>query len=102
MSLLHKLETHKGCVNTITWNESGHYILSGSDDHRLIVTEPYTKRVMVDLLTSHRANIFSAKFLPGASDKKIVSCAGDGTLLYTGMETSNDTIAGNGRILSVR
>ena len=35
-------------------------------------------------MTSHRANIFSAKFLPGTSDRKIVSCAGDGNILFTG------------------
>ena len=62
-------------------------MLSGSDDHRLIITEPYTGRVQTDLMTSHRANIFSAKFLPGTSDKKIVSCAGDGTILFTGMHS---------------
>ena len=66
------------------WNETGQYILSGSDDHRLIITEPYTGKVRTDLMTSHRANIFSAKFLPGTSDRKIVSCAGDGNILFTG------------------
>ena len=73
-------------MNTVVWNETGQFLLSGSDDHRLLITEPYSRKVVVDLTTSHRANIFSAKFLPGTSDKKVVSCAGDGTLLFTGLE----------------
>ena len=40
-------------------------------------------RKVHEVLTSHRANIFSAKFLPETGDNKIVSCAGDGTLLFT-------------------
>ena len=84
MSKLHSLEVHRGCVNTISWDEAGEYILSGSDDHRLIITEPYSKRIMVDVPTSHRANIFSAKFLPSSNTRKIVSCAGDGNILFTG------------------
>lgn len=34
--------------------------------------------------TSHRANIFSAKFLPCSGDKHVVSCSGDGIILFTG------------------
>jgi hypothetical protein len=34
MSKLHSLEIHRGCVNTICWDETGQYLLSGSDDHR--------------------------------------------------------------------
>ena len=86
MSKLHSIEVHRGCVNTIWWDETGQYLLSGSDDHRLIITEPYSKRIVVDVHTSHRANIFSAKFLPVTNIRKIVSCAGDGNVLYTGKQ----------------
>ena len=41
--------------------------------------------------TSHRANIFAAKFLPETNDNKIVSCAGDGTLLYTDILRETET-----------
>jgi nuclear receptor interaction protein len=84
MSFSHSLDYHRGCVNSVAWNESGSLLLSGSDDHRLIVTEPHTKRVRADILTKHRANIFSAKFLPASCDNRVVSCAGDGSILYTG------------------
>ncbi len=91
LSLLQTLDSHRGCVNTIAWNESGTLILSGSDDHRLVVTEPYSKRVVEDVETSHRANIFSAKFLPCTGDRRAVSCAGDGTLLYTDFDRLEET-----------
>jgi len=41
--------------------------------------------VLTDYKTSHRANIFSAKFLPNSGDHRIVSCSGDGIILYTGI-----------------
>lgn len=41
-------------------------------------------QVLTDYKTSHRANIFSAKFLPNSGDHRIVSCSGDGIILYTG------------------
>jgi len=41
-------------------------------------------KVLTDYKTSHRANIFSAKFLPNSGDHRIVSCSGDGIILYTG------------------
>lgn len=44
-------------------------------------------QVLTDYKTSHRANIFSAKFLPNSGDHRIVSCSGDGIILYTGEES---------------
>ncbi len=32
-------------VNTISWNETGEYILSGSDDANLVITNPYNRKV---------------------------------------------------------
>lgn len=41
-------------------------------------------QMLTDYKTSHRANIFSAKFLPCSDNKNIVSCSGDGIILFTG------------------
>ncbi|KAL3285003.1 hypothetical protein HHI36_019132 [Cryptolaemus montrouzieri] len=38
LGLLKRLPIHQGCVNTICWNDTGEYILSGSDDQHLIIT----------------------------------------------------------------
>lgn len=32
-------------VNTISWNDTGEYILSGSDDTFLVISNPYNKKV---------------------------------------------------------
>ncbi|XP_069404558.1 DDB1- and CUL4-associated factor 6 isoform X6 [Ovis canadensis] len=40
------LNVHDGCVNTICWNETGEYILSGSDDTKLVISNPYSRKIM--------------------------------------------------------
>ncbi|XP_058516582.1 DDB1- and CUL4-associated factor 6 isoform X4 [Ochotona princeps] len=80
------LNVHDGCVNTICWNDTGEYILSGSDDTKLVISNPYSRKVLTAIRSGHRANIFSAKFLPCTNDKQIVSCSGDGVIFYTNVE----------------
>ncbi|RWS25917.1 nuclear receptor interaction protein-like protein [Leptotrombidium deliense] len=80
------LPVHKGCVNTISWNESGQWLLSGSDDQHLCITHAYTHKKLVSIRTGHRANIFSARFLPNTNDRLVVSCSGDGMIVYTEIE----------------
>ncbi|KAM9850434.1 DDB1- and CUL4-associated factor 6 isoform 4-T4 [Aulostomus maculatus] len=82
------LNVHDGCVNTISWNDTGEYILSGSDDTFLAITNPYNKKVKKSIRSGHRANIFSAKFMPHTNDQEIVSCSGDGIIYYTHTEKS--------------
>ncbi|XP_028993207.1 DDB1- and CUL4-associated factor 6 isoform X5 [Betta splendens] len=82
------LNVHDGCVNTISWNDTGEYILSGSDDTFLVITNPYNKKVRKSIRSGHRANIFSAKFMPHTNDQEIVSCSGDGIIYYTHTEKS--------------
>ncbi|KAL0963528.1 hypothetical protein UPYG_G00307590 [Umbra pygmaea] len=84
------LNVHDGCVNTISWNDTGEYILSGSDDTKLVITNPYNRKVKATIRSGHRANIFSAKFLPQTSDQQIISCSGDGIIYYTHTEKSTD------------
>ena len=45
MGLIKNLAVHSGCVNTITWNETGEYLLSGSDDQHLVISNAYTHKV---------------------------------------------------------
>lgn len=84
------LSVHDGCVNTISWNETGEYILSGSDDTNLVITNPYNRKVKTTIRSGHRANIFSAKFMPHTNDQQIVSCSGDGIIFYTHTEKSQE------------
>ncbi|CAG05828.1 unnamed protein product, partial [Tetraodon nigroviridis] len=108
------LNVHDGCVNTICWNDTGEYILSGSDDTFLVISNPYNKKVgrrkqsahlllppdgshvvcgrlsqvKQSIRSGHRTNIFSAKFMPNTNGKEIVSCSGDGIIFYTHTEKS--------------
>ncbi|GLH15811.1 WD repeat-containing protein 82 [Gryllus bimaculatus] len=91
LRLFRKLPIHNGCVNSLCWNETGEYLLSGSDDQHLVVTHGYKYRVLSNYKTSHRANIFSAKFLPACGDTSIISCSGDGIILYTDLLRKEDT-----------
>lgn len=67
MDLCKQLKMHNGCVNTVSWNATGEYLLSGSDDQTIVVSNPYTGKCLVQYMTAHRANIFSAKFMPQSS-----------------------------------
>ncbi|CAG9818494.1 unnamed protein product [Phaedon cochleariae] len=91
LGLLKSLPIHQGCVNTISWNETGEYILSGSDDQHLVITNGHNYKVKSNYCTSHHANIFSAKFLPRCGDNQVVSCSGDGIILHTDLNRSQET-----------
>ncbi|XP_035231495.1 DDB1- and CUL4-associated factor 6-like isoform X1 [Stegodyphus dumicola] len=81
-----KIPVHNGCVNSICWNDNGKYLLSGSDDQRLSIVHGYDYSVLAYVQTGHRANIFSAKFLPNTGDTNVVSCSGDGIIIYSNLE----------------
>ncbi|XP_071137379.1 DDB1- and CUL4-associated factor 6-like isoform X1 [Mytilus edulis] len=78
-----KVEAHTGCVNTLCWSSSGQNILSGSDDQHLVITDPFKRKKITSIRSGHRANIFSAKYLPFTGDSQIISCSGDGKIYYT-------------------
>ncbi|KAF9676196.1 hypothetical protein SADUNF_Sadunf09G0113100 [Salix dunnii] len=75
-----KLEKHDGCVNTLSFNESGDVLVSGSDDLRVILWDWETGRVKLSFYSGHRNNVFQAKFLPISDDRTIVTCAADGEI----------------------
>ncbi|XP_068125295.1 DDB1- and CUL4-associated factor 6 isoform X2 [Hyperolius riggenbachi] len=91
LKLERTLNVHHGCVNSICWNSTGEYILSGSDDTTLVICNPYNKKVLSTIRSGHRANIFSAKFLPLTNDKHIISCSGDGVIYFTDIEKDTET-----------
>jgi len=71
------LDGHTGCVNTVAWNDSGSLLLTGSDDYLLNIYDGYSARLIHSIKSGHRANVFSAKFLPCTSDRQVCSwCVG--------------------------
>ncbi|KAH8237638.1 hypothetical protein KR038_003953, partial [Drosophila bunnanda] len=83
LGLLHTLSVHNGCVNTVNWNASGTLIVSGSDDNHLVVTDAHSRQVLARSKTQHKHHIFSARFMPHTNDSAIVSCSGEGLVMYT-------------------
>lgn len=83
LGLITTLPAHAGCVNTVHWNSTGEYLISGSDDQFIAITNPHNQKILYKYKTGHHANIFSARFMPQSNDQSIVSCSGDGIVLHT-------------------
>lgn len=77
-----KLEKHKGCVNTVSFNADGDILVSGSDDRRVILWNWETGKAQLSFHSGHNNNIFQAKIMPYTDDRTIVTCAADGQVLF--------------------
>ncbi|WVR07807.1 hypothetical protein IAU60_004850 [Kwoniella sp. DSM 27419] len=99
VQVLGEEDGHRGCVNALSWSDDGQTLLSGSDDTRICIwhpdphpssssssTSPHPLKLADTIQTGHRANIFSAKFLPNANTPTIVSVAGDRDVRVTYVE----------------
>jgi nuclear receptor interaction protein len=83
-----------------SWSRSGQLLASGSDDLHLNIysyqpecsSAPFTLNTTV--YTGHKANIFSAKFMPHSNDRTLVTCAGDSQVRVFDIEHS----AGNSNV----
>ncbi|XP_060867889.1 DDB1- and CUL4-associated factor 6-like [Metopolophium dirhodum] len=84
------LETHRGCVNSVNWNDSGSLLLTAGDDKHIVITDPFSYKLLVDYKTKHKTNIFCAKFIP-TSDNRIISCGADGSVLNLDLERPEET-----------
>ncbi|KAJ0700103.1 putative transcription factor WD40-like family [Helianthus annuus] len=80
--LLKKLNKHKGCVNTVSFNPDGDVLVSGSDDRKVILWDWETGNVKLSFHSGHGNNIFQAKIMPGTDDRSIVTCAADGQVRH--------------------
>ncbi|EOA16375.1 hypothetical protein CARUB_v10004525mg [Capsella rubella] len=78
LEIYKKLEKHKGCVNTVSFNAEGDVLISGSDDRRVILWDWQLGNVKLSFHSGHADNVFQAKFMPFSDDRTIVTCAADG------------------------
>lgn len=76
-----KLEKHRGCVNTLSFNADGDILVSGSDDRRIILWDWEFGNVKLSFDSGHINNVFQAKFMPYTDDRCIVTCAADGQVI---------------------
>ncbi|XAR59868.1 hypothetical protein NMG60_11015862 [Bertholletia excelsa] len=77
-----KLEKHRGCVNTVTFNSAGDILVSGSDDRKVILWDWETGHVKLSFHSGHSNNVFQAKIMPCTDDRSIVTCAADGQVRH--------------------
>ncbi|KAH6824350.1 Transducin/WD40 repeat-like superfamily protein, partial [Perilla frutescens var. hirtella] len=92
LDVLHKLDRHRGCVNTVCFNTSGDILVSGSDDRKIILWDWESRRVKLSFHSGHAKNVFQAKMMPYSEDRSIVTCAADGQVRHaqifgSGVET---------------
>ncbi|TYI49497.1 hypothetical protein E1A91_D12G038800v1 [Gossypium mustelinum] len=92
LDIYKKLEKHRGCVNTVSFNADGNILVSGSDDRRVILWDWETGNAKLVFQSGHVNNVFQAKFMPYTDDRCLVTCAADGQvrhaqILERGVET---------------
>ncbi|KAF3772810.1 DDB1- and CUL4-associated factor 8 [Nymphaea thermarum] len=73
-----KLEKHRGCVNTVSFNAAGDILVSGSDDRSVVLWDWDTQHVKLSFHSGHSNNVFQAKIMPFTDDLSSVTCAADG------------------------
>ncbi|XWS55128.1 hypothetical protein CRYUN_Cryun10bG0148300 [Craigia yunnanensis] len=92
LDIYKKLEKHRGCVNTVSFNADGNILVSGSDDKRVILWDWETGHAKLAFQSGHVSNVFQAKIMPYTDDRSLVTCAADGQvrhaqILERGVET---------------
>ncbi|KAJ5542785.1 hypothetical protein N7535_005209 [Penicillium sp. DV-2018c] len=95
LDIVNELGGHTGCVNALSWSKSGNLLASGSDDTHLNIYsyQPESSdapfALSTTVLTGHRANIFSVKFMPHSNDGTLITCAGDAQVRVFDIEYSS-------------
>jgi DDB1- and CUL4-associated factor 8 len=81
LELMAKLNEHLGCVNCVGFSKNGLYLLSGSDDLRVILWNWYNNKPLTTANSKHRKNIFQCKFYDeSGSTLKVISASADGSI----------------------
>lgn len=81
LELMAKLNEHFGCVNCLGFSKTGLYLLSGSDDLRIILWNWYNNKPLTMANSKHRKNIFQCKFYEeDGANMKVISASADGSI----------------------
>lgn len=90
LELMYKLDEHLGCVNAISFNQTGSRLASGSDDKKIIIWDWPIGKSLLQYSSGHTSNVFQAKFLPMSGDNHIVSSARDGQVRLASLSSSGE------------
>ncbi|KAI8016059.1 DDB1- and CUL4-associated factor 8 [Camellia lanceoleosa] len=78
IDLYGKLNGHAGCVNTVQFNSTGDFLVSGSDDRQVMFWNWAMKKLEFSYPSGHLDNIFQVRIMPFTDDRKIVTSSADG------------------------
>lgn len=95
MNLMHKLESHEGCVNCINFNRSGKLLATGSDDLHIKIWDWAHNKQIFDALSGHNSNVFQVKFLENGKyenkkDLHLITSARDSQVCLMTITPSGD------------
>lgn len=83
LDIYNKLDGHRGCVNTVSFNADGDIVISGSDDRHVKLWDWQTGKVKFSFHSGHYSNVFQAEMMPYSDDRSIVTCAADGQVFIS-------------------
>ncbi|XP_058098302.1 uncharacterized protein LOC131243172 isoform X2 [Magnolia sinica] len=78
LDLYGKLSGHGGCVNTVHFNPTGDFLVSGSDDRQVIFWNWIAKSKIFSYHSGHQNNVFQARVMPFTDDRTVITSAADG------------------------
>ena len=87
-----ELKEHSGCVNTVSFSDSGDLLISGSDDKYICIWDGYTFDLKDKIYTEHGHNIFSAVML----NDGIISCCAMGDVYHTNLNGQSAKLHNHG------
>ncbi|MQM15862.1 hypothetical protein Taro_048814, partial [Colocasia esculenta] len=82
MGIYKKLDKHRGCVNTVSFNADGDILISGSDDRMVMLWDWERSAVKLSFHSGHYNNVFQARMMPYTDNKSIITCAADGEVRH--------------------
>ncbi|XP_078448226.1 uncharacterized protein LOC144716843 isoform X2 [Wolffia australiana] len=82
LGIHNRLEKHRGCVNTVTFNSEGDILVSGSDDRMVILWDWELGRSKLIFHSGHTNNVFQAKIIPYTDNRSLITCAADGEVRH--------------------
>ncbi|XP_030750750.1 DDB1- and CUL4-associated factor 8-like isoform X2 [Sitophilus oryzae] len=83
LELMYKLEKHDGCVNSLNFSPDGKFLVSGSDDLKVVIWDWRICKSLMKIETKHRRNIFQTRFLDfKGPELHLATCARDGQVFY--------------------
>ncbi|XP_058459323.1 DDB1- and CUL4-associated factor 8 [Malaya genurostris] len=93
LTMLHRLNKHGGCVNSVNFNSSGMLLASGSDDLKINLWNWQTNKLVHSIASGHKMNVFQTKFVEASgyhNEIEIISTGRDGQVRQTRVGPAGD------------